>query len=62
MILDTHALLWLDRDDAALGPIARQRIGLAWRAGEVAVSAISFWEVAMLAERQRIVVRTPLDV
>lgn len=54
MILDTHTLLWLDRADPALGLTARQRIEAAWRAGLVAVSAITFWEVAMLNERGRI--------
>ncbi len=54
VILDTHVLLWMDRNDPSLGPTARDRIEQAWRAGQVAVSAISFWEVAMLAERGRI--------
>ncbi|CAM5363109.1 type II toxin-antitoxin system VapC family toxin [Thauera sp.] len=60
IVLDTHALIWMDADDAALGPQARARIEQAWRAGEVAVSAISFWECAMLAEKGRIVL--PLAV
>ncbi len=55
VILDTHTLLWMDRNDAALGQVAREQIELAWRAGMVAVSAISFWEAAMLAQRGRIV-------
>lgn len=54
MILDTHTLLWLDRDDPALGSLARSQIEMAWRAGLVAVSAITFWEAAMLHERGRI--------
>ncbi len=54
IVLDTHALIWMDADDAALGPQARARIEQAWRAGEVAVSAISFWECAMLVEKGRI--------
>jgi len=54
VILDTHTLLWMDRNDAALGQVARELIELAWRAGTVAVSAISFWEAAMLAQRGRI--------
>ena len=54
MILDTHALLWMDRDDPALGSNARRQIEFAWRGGTVTVSAISFWEVAMLAECGRI--------
>lgn len=54
MILDTYALLRLDRDDPALGSLARSQIETAWRAGLVAVSAITFWEAAMLQERGRI--------
>ena len=60
MILDTHSLLWMDRDDPSLGPEARRQINIGWRAGEVAVSAISFWEVAMLAERGRVVLPVPV--
>ena len=59
MILDTHTLLWLDRNDPALGPDAHRQIETAWRAGTVAVSAISFWEAALLAERGRIVLPVP---
>ncbi len=55
VILDTHTLLWMDRNDSALGQVARQQIERAWRTGTVAVSAISFWEAAMLAQRGRIV-------
>lgn len=61
MILDTHTLLWMDRDDPALGPDARRQIEAAWREGSVAVSAISFWEAAMLAERGRIALPVPVE-
>lgn len=61
MILDTHTLLWIDRDDASLGTEARRQIEIAWRVGGVAVSAISFWEVAMLAERGRVVLPVTPD-
>lgn len=61
MILDTHTLLWMDRNDPALGANARHRIEVTWRAGSAAVSAISFWEVAMLAERGRIVLPVPAE-
>jgi PIN domain nuclease of toxin-antitoxin system len=60
VILDTHALLWIDRNDPTLGREARQRIEVEWRAGQVAVSAITFWEVAMLAERGRIALPMPV--
>lgn len=57
ILLDTHAFLWLDRDDPALGPTSRELIREAWTNGAVAVCAISFWEVAMLAARGRIDLR-----
>jgi PIN domain nuclease of toxin-antitoxin system len=57
IVLDTHVLLWLDREDPALGPSSRERISTAWGKGLVAVCAISFWEVAMLAARCRIELR-----
>ncbi len=49
-----HTLLWVDRNDPKLGAMARLQIEAAWRAGLLAVSAISFWEATMLAERDRI--------
>ena len=54
ILLDTHVLLWLDRDDASLGAQARSVIAQAWEAGSVAVSVISFWEAALLDQRGRI--------
>ena len=57
ILLDTHVLLWLDREDPALGASSREPIRTAWEKGSVAVCAISFWEVAMLAARGRIDLR-----
>ncbi len=54
IILDTHVLLWMDCNDDALGLASRSLIETAWRKGRVGVSAISFWEVAQLAEKGRI--------
>lgn len=59
MLIDTHVLLWMDRDDSALGARARDQLLGAWRDGEVAVSAISFWEAAILAQRGRITLPKP---
>jgi len=42
------------RGDSRLGSVARREIERAWQSDELAVSAISFWEVAMLVERGRI--------
>lgn len=54
IVLDTHALVWMDAGDKMLGRKARARIKDDWHKGEVLVSAISFWEVAVLVERGRI--------
>lgn len=60
ILLDTHVLLWLRSGDRRLGAGARSEIERAWRAGEVCVSAISFWEVAQLKAKGRI--RFPEEV
>ncbi len=44
----------MDRNDPSLGQQSRSLIVAAWRTSAVAVSAISFWEAAMLAQRGRI--------
>ena len=54
IILDTHVILWMRTGDARLGPKARLEIDRAWASEEVAVSAISFWEIAMLQHKGRI--------
>jgi len=59
LLLDTHVLLWLDRDDSSLGPQARASLEAAWNEGGVAVSSISFWEAAMLQQRGRIQLPLP---
>lgn len=48
ILLDTHALVWMDQDDAALGKAARRIVQTAWDTEDLAVSAISFWECEML--------------
>ena len=54
ILLDTHALVWMSRDDAALGKAARRLIQTAWDAQALAVSAISFWECEMLHVAKRV--------
>lgn len=60
ILLDTQVMLWLRSGDPKLGKQARLEIDRAWRADGVAVSAMSFWEVAMLKEKGRL--RFPEDV
>ena len=60
ILLDTQVMLWLRSGDPKLGADARIAIDRAWHSDDVAVSAISFWEVAMLKEEGRL--RFPEDV
>ena len=53
ILLDTHALIWLDTADRRLGRKTRALIEKQWAENKVAVSAISFWEAGMLTERGR---------
>ena len=51
----------MDRNDPMLGPQARALIENTWRSDVVAVSAISFWETALLADRGLIVLPVSQD-
>jgi PIN domain nuclease of toxin-antitoxin system len=53
ILLDTHALIWLDTADRRLGKKTRALIENEWAINQVAASAITFWEAGMLAERGR---------
>ena len=55
ILLDTHALIWLDEGNPRLGVEARRRIDGALADDALAVSAITFWECAMLRAKGRIV-------
>ena len=54
VLLDTSALLWLWAGDARLGPQARETIDVALHNERLAVSAITFCEVAMLRDKGRL--------
>ena len=56
LLLDTHALLWVLNDEKRLGARARKRIERDATRGTLAVSAITFWEVALLTLRRRVAV------
>ena len=60
MLIDTQVMLWLRLGSPRLGPRARLEIEEAWQSDDLAVSAISFWEVAMLGAKGRI--QLALDV
>jgi PIN domain nuclease of toxin-antitoxin system len=55
IVLDTHALIWWVAEPARIPARARRAIAAAAKVREpLAVSAISAWEIAMLAERGRL--------
>jgi PIN domain nuclease of toxin-antitoxin system len=53
--LDTHALVWWVTGDPALSAKAKAAINRELNSGEILVSAISAWEIAMLVEREKLV-------
>ncbi|MXY51636.1 MAG: type II toxin-antitoxin system VapC family toxin [Gammaproteobacteria bacterium] len=61
LLLDTHALVWLDTNDEQLGSRCRTAADEALEAGRLAVSAITFWEVAMLASKGRLEMQLPVS-
>ncbi|WP_349437897.1 type II toxin-antitoxin system VapC family toxin [Pararhizobium sp. A13] len=54
IVIDTHVLIWAVQDDPRLGERARQVIDDMTRRSRILISAITPWEIAMLAEKGRI--------
>lgn len=54
ILLDTHAAVWLATDDPKLGDQSRRQAEEASRNGGLMVSAISFWEIALLTAKNRL--------
>lgn len=54
IVLDTHVLVWLMQGEERFGRGSRRLADRAFRENHLAVSAISFWEVAMLQRKDRL--------
>ena len=54
ILLDTHVLLWFRTAEERIGHYCRQQVADALQEGDLAVSAFSFWEIAMLLDKGRI--------
>ncbi len=54
MLLDTHVVLWATFNEGRLGRRAAKAINLASRENRLAVSAITPWEIGLLASKKRI--------
>lgn len=61
ILLDTHVLVWAATDDRKLGRKTRALIDRNWNLGQVAVSAIAFWESALLQVRRRVSLPGPVS-
>ncbi len=59
ILLDTHVLLWAAVDDRKLGRRSRRLIEKHWPEGQIGACSLSFWEVALLHEANRIHLSVP---
>jgi len=62
LLLDTHALVWLVQGNRRLGARSRAIADEALAVDRISVSAISFWEIAMLAVRGRLNLDRPPSI
>jgi len=61
LLLDTHVIVWLAEGLPDLPEISRDLIDSAAKEEGLAISPISFWEIAMLHFRQRITLSLPVQ-
>ena len=61
ILLDTHVLIHYESGDRKLGRRARAAIDRALARDELFVSALSFWEIAMLVARGRLALDTTVS-
>ena len=54
ILLDTHVALWLTADDSSLGKRSRRIAKQAAASDQLAISAVSFWEIALLISKGRL--------
>ena len=62
ILLDTHTLIWLDEGNPRLGKKALKEIDESLKASKLFVATISYWEIAMLIEKERIEMSIPIEV
>ena len=54
ILLDTHVALWLTADSRSLGKRSRRIAKQAAASDQLAISAVSFWEIALLIAKGRL--------
>lgn len=60
-LLDTHIWIWLANGSSELSKHIIECINTAGSEGKIYISAISIWEVAMLAAKNRISLKMPIQ-
>ena len=60
ILMDTHCAVWLMEGSRRMGPRARDTAEQAGHDDRLFVSAITFWEVAMLSVRGKITLHHPV--
>lgn len=61
ILLDTHALLWLEAGSERLGSRTRRLVDRALADAALGVSAITFWEIGMLIAKERLALARPAE-
>ena len=61
IVLDTHVLVWWVNGDDLLSSKASRAIERELDGGQIIVSSISAWEIAMLVEREKLVLSMDVD-
>jgi PIN domain nuclease of toxin-antitoxin system len=61
IVLDTHVWVWLVQNDPKLSRRMGDAIESAAERGPIHVSAISLWEIALLAAKRRVEMHAPLS-
>ena len=54
ILLDTHVALWLTADSSSLGKRSRRIAAHAAASDQLAISAVSFWEIVLLIAKGRL--------
>lgn len=54
IVLDTHVWIWWENGTGSLTPPQRQAIESEYRTGELGISVVSCWEIAMLVGKGRL--------
>src|SRR3990167_3173963 len=59
ILLDTHVWIWLVKGDVTVKPSIRKIIENAYEEGNLAISTISVWEIAMLVSKKKLILSLP---